>query len=239
MTVTPIENAPSARKAAAPVLTMNGQALWRAVYNAMLFACTDETLPSINVVRFERTKDGVLELMSTDRYRLFFDAVEHRAGSEDGAFAFSLALADCKQLLTVLKGAGRLGDAVLIVEDDRLRVQVNGSEMALRLYTDGEFPKTRGLLLKEEDAQEVTGLALNPKFLSDLGKLKFASGGHNGNPARFSFYGRNKPVMMRFPDGPTILQMTVRLSEPAAKPEPAKSKPEPAASESKPAAKVA
>ncbi|MEV5264754.1 hypothetical protein [Streptomyces werraensis] len=216
MTVTAIESAKSAKaveseKPAAPVLYVDSaEPLWRAVVNATLFASTEETLQVIHAVHFHRDTEGNLNVVSTDRYRMFMDKVEHRAGTDVGEFAFSVSLPDAKQLATVLKGAGKLS-VMLVVEEDRVRVQAGNSEMTLQ-FVAGDFPKYHKLVpARDAEAVATDVIAFNPKFLAALGKLKFARG--TGYMARFRLFGTNKPALVEYAEGPTVLQMPVRLNE--------------------------
>lgn len=220
MTVTDIDPAPSAQ-AGAPVLYLErAEVLFRAVSNAMLFAApASSDVPALSVVRFERDKDGKLTILALDRYRLFMQTVEHRAGSEAGEFAFSLGLDDAKQLATVLKGAGSMGSAMLVVEAERLRVQAGAAEITLRPLIDYSFPDYRKLMPKEDATVGVDAIAFNPRFLADLGKLKHDRAAA-GLPAHFTFFGSGKPALIRFTDGLTLLHMPVPLGP--AQPQPAK-----------------
>ncbi|MFB7917043.1 hypothetical protein [Streptomyces sp. NPDC056061] len=181
--------------------------------NALLFTiAAKENIPALRAVRFERDKDGTLVLVSSDRYRLFNETVEHTLVSGKTEFGFLLAHDDAKRLADLLKGAGRFGQVMLTVEDTRLKVQAGGVEITLG-FEEAAFPKWRKLMPSEDTATDVGAIALNPTFLGHIGKLKLATA---NTPAQLKFYGHNKPVRISFHDGPLVWQMPVVIDSPKA-----------------------
>ncbi|WP_274032636.1 hypothetical protein [Streptomyces sp. MMBL 11-1] len=190
-----------------PVITLpEPQSLYRAVSNALLFTIgAKEHIPALRAVRFERDLDGTLTLVACDRYRLFTETVENTMEGWKGQLQFLLACDDAKRLADVLKGAGRIGEVTLTVDDTRMTVRAGAVDISLGFEQEATFPQWRNLLPKEDDASDVGGIALNPAHLGHISKLKLASGG----PAQFKFYGANKPSQISFNDGPVIWQMPV------------------------------
>lgn len=211
MTVTTLE-IDRAADTSAPVITLRDpQGMFRAVSNALIFTTgIKENIPQLRAVRFERDADGTLVLVSCDRYRLFTETVEHTLDAGKAEFDFSLAFDDAKRLADVLKGAGKIGDVKLTVESTRLKVQTLGVGITLTFEESGDFPKWRKLMPKEDTAADVGTIAFNPVFLGHIGKLKLANA---AAPVQLKFYGHNKPVVMSVSDGPTVLQMPVRIPQ--------------------------
>jgi DNA polymerase III sliding clamp (beta) subunit (PCNA family) len=213
MTATLIESAPSAQ-VVTPVLQVDyAEALFRAVSNALLFAAGKREEPLLQVVRVERDSDGTLRAMSTDRYRYFIQTVEHTYETDPGQFKFSLTLDDAKQVLNLLKTAGPILGAQLALEESRLKVRAGISEITVQAHAEFTFPEHQKVAMRDDAAADIGVIAFNPRFLADLGKLKFDRASAGG-PAHFKFFGPARPVLIRFIGGVTILHMPVKTEEP-------------------------
>lgn len=99
-------------------------------------ASKDDTLPILTAVQFN-VKDGAVELLATDRYRL---AEDHVTGSGVGEVSFLLQGKTIKALDRFL-----VGETVLIsVHENRVRIQTEDA-LYTTTSTDGTYPDLKTL----------------------------------------------------------------------------------------------
>lgn len=209
MTVTTLETPLTAETPAQVVYLEHAEPLWRAMSNALLFTASKTAyLPVLESVCIEQKAGaGKLSVVSTDRYRMFVEDIEHNSNRGEG-FKVLISAADVKQLLPLLKSAGRLGSAMLLVGEKELKVSAGIGEITLS-YVEGDFPDWRKVVVEDFTAEPTGEIAFDPAFLGHLGKLKLDT---KKTPAQFQFNGPLKPALIRFDGGPRIWQMPIRLA---------------------------
>jgi len=150
-------------------------------------ACKDKALIGLNAVQVEGG-GGAFIARATDRYRLIEGSIRTLDGQLDPAL---ISLEDTKRLITLLKAHKghlvsftRLGDA--------LTISALGDAITFTLL-DNNYPAFSELFTKAEgDPVAVEGMAFNPAFMADYGKIA-----GKGEAIKIYFTGENKPMRVR------------------------------------------
>lgn len=183
--------------------------LARAVANCLLFASSDRTTPFLASVKFEYA-DNVLTCASTDRYRLCVEKIQlnvDHTGTDP--FEFMLERDAVASLLTALKTAKR-DPITLTLTGNRVQVTTPQSTLEFRTYTDRDFPPYKALIPTEDARAAQDRIGFNPKFLADLGKVATAD---KAPVVTIEFFGKNKPTLIQYSDGPLIMLMLIRIPD--------------------------
>jgi DNA polymerase III subunit beta len=175
----------------------------------------DDTLPSLTGVRIEWDSTE-LRAVSTDRYRLMVADADMTCGvTVSGEGAVLLHRKDVAELIKVLPKASRFGDSNMVkvtVLGDSVLITADGWSRTLTVL-QGDFPKYRSLIPREDSFAAIETIAVNPKFLGDIAKIP----GERNMPARLRFTDARRP-MVAFITGDngvreyTYLLMPVRLT---------------------------
>jgi DNA polymerase III sliding clamp (beta) subunit (PCNA family) len=186
--------------------------LVRALTNALLFASKDATRPMLRTVKFEF--DGAqLRTVATNSYVLVVEPVEYVAPKEGetalSPFEFLVDRDAAAGMLKTLKAAHRLDPIALGVDTDSYRVTVRTLSTETTYRTDDHtFPKWEQLMPRETDTVEVDEIAYTAEYLALLGKVLTNS---KRSVVRIQLFGKAKPSLAKFVDGPTVLIMPARL----------------------------
>jgi DNA polymerase III sliding clamp (beta) subunit (PCNA family) len=186
--------------------------LVRALNNALLFAGKDATRPALCTVKFEF--DGTeLRTVATNSYVLIVETVEYttpKKGEPPAApFEFLVDRDAAAGMLKTLKAAHRLDPITLYVDTDgdRVTVRTLSTETTYRT-ADSPFPKYRELIPRETDTVEIDEIAYTAEYLALLGKVLT----DGKRPiVNIKLFGKGKPSLVKFIDGPTVLIMPSRL----------------------------
>lgn len=174
----------------APRLVMAAIELRRVIRNALLFACTDTTLPGICAVRFEM-RDKVLTVMATDRYMFSRETPSIYEDQADGVGGFSLSTLDAK----MLAGNANLDSKFLPVtiifpeySDQKVSVLAGHAGEYKFDPVGSEFPTWR-YIGRERRGFYRDEIAFNSTFLGRLAKVQTDDQRANkrGVPVEFTF----------------------------------------------------
>jgi len=168
-------------------LELEGALLLELLEGVSTHACKDKALMGLNAVQIEGG-GGLFIARATDRYRLIEGNIATLAGDLDKAL---ISLEDIKRIITMLKdhkghliSFTRLGDA--------LTISALGDAITFTLL-DNNYPAFSELFTKAEgDPVAVEGMAFNPAFMADYGKIA-----GKGNAIKIYFTGENKPMRVR------------------------------------------
>jgi len=163
---------------------------------AMVAVGIDRTLPTLTGIRIEWSQ-GVVTVVSTDRYRLYrgiYDTSNHgEAGTfDDGAIL--LPASEVKAILSLLpKVNPRIASNVMVaLHGSGYVAGGNGSWNRTCQLMSGEFPKWRTLIEREPDSVENIGF--NPKYLADIAKIPH----DKGQRMVMRFTGSTSPTFMYY-----------------------------------------
>jgi len=121
---------------------VDGDAFAQAVSQVIIAASRDDTLPILTGVRME-IEDGLITLLSTDRYRLALRELQWRPGNPGISTS---ALVKAKTLNEVAKTLGGSGELSLALsENNELIGFESGGRRTTSLLVDGDYPKIRSL----------------------------------------------------------------------------------------------
>ncbi|MFD1213712.1 DNA polymerase III subunit beta [Arthrobacter sp. GCM10027362] len=121
---------------------VDGDAFAQAVSQVIIAASRDDTLPILTGVRME-IEDGLITLLSTDRYRLALRELPWRPGNPNISTS---ALVKAKTLNEVAKTLGGSGELSLALsENSELIGFESGGRRTTSLLVDGDYPKIRSL----------------------------------------------------------------------------------------------
>ena len=159
-------------------LTLKAHALHTVMSDALAFASTDATIPSLNGLRLETVRRGeTLDLIAvaTDRFTL---GVSRADGSGDILPGFNLAASDAKNVVRIAKTVARMQDVrtVDIETDDHTQNVVfvfsSGESVTVR-KSDHEFPRWRQLFPADDAgmADDVSGSGYTPEYLAKFAKV--------------------------------------------------------------------
>lgn len=172
----------------ADTLTITAEALRELLGGAATHAHAGEDLPSLNAVKLW-ADSGKLYAVATDRYRLIEGSVE-----SDGELSETLLrLADIKRIQALVKEKrvdrmpvtlSRVGDLV--------SVAIAGDSLTARVW-EANYPPHAHLMPAGEEIP-VGGIAFNPAFFADYGKIEKLAGAKKSAGVRVSFYGSGKPI---------------------------------------------
>lgn len=168
-------------------IEVEGALLLELLEGVSTHACKDKGLAGLNAVQVEGG-GGLFIARATDRYRLIEGSIRTLDGQLDPAL---ISLEDTKRLITLLKAHKghlisftRLGNA--------LTVSALGDAITFTLL-DNNYPAFSELFTKAEgDPVAVEGMAFNPAFMADYGKIA-----GKGNAIKIYFTGENKPMRVR------------------------------------------
>jgi DNA polymerase III sliding clamp (beta) subunit (PCNA family) len=168
-------------------LELEGALLLELLEGVSTHACKDKALMGLNAVQIEGG-GGLFIARATDRYRLIEGSIGTLAGDLDKAL---ISLEDIKRIITLLKAHKghlisftRLGDA--------LTISALGDAITFTLL-DNNYPAFSELFAKGEgDPVAVEGMAFNPAFMADYGKIA-----GKGEAIKIYFTGENKPMRVR------------------------------------------
>ena len=168
-------------------IEVSGGALLDLLEGVSTHACKDRALMGLNAVQVEGA-GGAFIARATDRYRLIEGTISTLDGELDPSL---ISLDDIKRIITMLKthkghliSLTRLGDA--------LTVSALGDAITFTLL-DNNYPAFSDLFAKAEgDPVAVEGMAFNPAFMADYGKIA-----GKGKPIKIYFTGENKPMRVR------------------------------------------
>jgi DNA polymerase III subunit beta len=121
---------------------VDGDAFAQAIGQVIIAASRDDTLPILTGVRME-IEDGLITLLSTDRYRLALRELPWRPGNPGISTS---ALVKAKTLNEVAKTLGGSGELSLALsENSELIGFESGGRRTTSLLVDGDYPKIRSL----------------------------------------------------------------------------------------------
>jgi DNA polymerase III subunit beta len=121
---------------------VDGDAFAQAISQVIIAASRDDTLPILTGVRME-IEDGLITLLSTDRYRLALRELPWRPGNPGISTS---ALVKAKTLSEVAKTLGGSGELSLALsENSELIGFESGGRRTTSLLVDGDYPKIRSL----------------------------------------------------------------------------------------------
>lgn len=121
---------------------VDGDAFAQAISQVIIAASRDDTLPILTGVRME-IEDGLITLLSTDRYRLALRELSWRPGNPGISTS---ALVKAKTLNEVAKTLGGSGELSLALsENSELIGFESGGRRTTSLLVDGDYPKIRSL----------------------------------------------------------------------------------------------
>ena len=194
-------------------LTLKAHALHTVMSDALAFASTDATIPSLNGLRLETVRRGeTLDLIAvaTDRFTL---GVSRADGSGDILPGFNLAASDAKNVVRIAKTVARMQDVrtVDIETDDHTQNVVfvfsSGESVTVR-KSDHEFPRWRQLFPADDAgmADDVSGIGYTPEYLAKFAKVAASK----RNPMRF-FPRAMKPGVVMIGDDFMGIIMPVKI----------------------------
>jgi DNA polymerase III sliding clamp (beta) subunit (PCNA family) len=193
------DNVEELKQTVVPGFTIPGHTLRDMLTAGLIAVGKDEGLPSLTGVRLEWSETvPELKVVSTDRYRLMVASADmDNVGTFGDDVAVSIHRKDVADLVKALPKLtrGRIPEMVRVtVLGDSVLVEGEGWS---RTFTalQGEFPKYRSLLPREDTYAPVERISFNPKFLGDIAKI----------PGE-----RNMPVTLRFVDERRPMVGTVR-----------------------------
>jgi DNA polymerase III sliding clamp (beta) subunit (PCNA family) len=168
-------------------IELEGGLLLELLEGVSTHAGKDKSLPVLNAVEVEGG-GGLLIARATDRYRLIEGQARALEGSLDKAL---ISLEDTKRIIALAKShksnlvsVNRLGDS--------LTVSSLGDSLTVTLL-EGTFPPTADLFAKSEgEPSAVEGVAFNPAFMADYGKIA-----GKGEGVKIYFTGDSKPMRVR------------------------------------------
>lgn len=164
-----------------------GESLLTLLEGVSTHASKDKSLPTLNAVQLE-SEGGALTARATDRYRL----IEGTLHALDGRLDVSLiSLDDIKRIITLCK-AHKANRVQLSRIGDTLTASSLGDSLTVTLL-GGNYPPVEQLLSdSEKEPVAVDGMAFNPAFMADYGKIAGKGAG-----IKVYFHGEIKPMRVR------------------------------------------
>lgn len=198
--------------------TIQGADMLRMIKNATVFACKDDTLPSICALHVELDGDTVT-VTATDRYVLSQETAAAAEGSADGAGSFLLSTDDAKAMLRV-KGWDSIMPVTVTYDagSGKVTFDLAGGAAGTQVYPTvaGEFPRVRHLL-EIKPADEVPAvIGFNPEYLAKFGKVRVAEWrprSYNATPMVMTMTAPHRPVMVKIGESFRGMIMPVRVTE--------------------------
>ena len=191
---------------------VSATALLSALKNAKLFAALPKAYrTTIQQSEWTFTKNGI-QIVTTDSFALLIEQVEATVPDEMVGQVRHAAVCDMAPLIATLKGRGRHGRAVLLVDDDSLSIgDGNGVNGTLYRFTSaGAFPTWAPLIpdgLFEGGISAMDGpLGLGLSQLKRIGSIEC-----DVAPARFYAIDALKVVGTEIGSTIRVLQMPVRI----------------------------
>lgn len=187
------------------------QALGRAMKNASLFV-GDPLIPAIAAVRLE-VSGSTLEVVATDRYRLFFEKIELPDQTADGCEA----LVDARDVKTVVGLLKNASSATVTIDGPKATFEAGLSTAAVALV-EATFPRWRSLLPTGPEVA-IPYIGFNSAFLADIGRVDTGPKRRSEAPlpVRVGLYGVKKPTLVTWvrsddQPAPTLLLMPYGLA---------------------------
>jgi hypothetical protein len=204
------------------------------VADVVPFACPDEEVPDLFVVRVEW--DGqCLHTYATDRSRLGWsrwepddapfevpaedDLFTNWGAGEPGAWQLNLSLPDAKQLVKMFKLAKKRARVPLMVT----AMTGPGGRLIVERHADSgypavtasfdhrsvDFPGVAALLAKVPAPRPVGEIAFTPRYLADIGRVR------QRGPLQMRFAGPGRMVLMTMGDRFTAAIVPATVESPA------------------------
>ena len=133
---------------------------------------------------------GTIKATASDRYRL----VAGELAGEGELSQTAIRLTDLKNILAAIKSEKVAREITFTRAGDSLSVAIGGTSLNVSIGT-GKFPPYEHLIPSESVAIE--GIAFNPSFMADFGKVPTSNKG--GNMLTMSFSGERKPIKVTIP----------------------------------------
>lgn len=175
------------------ILTFKSHDLKRLLGNAVLFACKDETLPGLCVVRL--AFDGeYLHMVATDRYVLSREPARE-VHVEGERREISIRTADVKAIVRALPTRG-VADVRIESADEGgpVTVALDGHAMTFATDSNGTFPSGWLELSRRPEAAERSEITFNMEYLALFAKVDTGSPKHH--TARFTLSAAMKPTLV-------------------------------------------
>lgn len=176
-------------------------------------ASTDKTLPMLNSVNIDPS--GTVR--ATDRYTLGVSTFTPNENTSSDLYGrtFTLSLADAKTLAKVP------GTPVVSFDDAGATTtpavtfdyRPTGGPVYTFATVEGEYPNLDRLFREVEDAEATETVALNLTYLARFDAKHLRRSRYDNTSGRLTFYGPNKPVLIRFDDHFRGLIVPVRFAE--------------------------
>lgn len=146
-------------------LTINAKVFNDLLTGALVAADTTKAaMPRLGAI-YLNANDDVLQVRSTDRYKMIAASVEVPGAYLDETM---VRVDDVKRILAALKAANNFGEVTLTKVADTVSVAIAGA--SLTIYSGGEkFPPADHLINKA--LSSVERIAFNSKYLADFSKV--------------------------------------------------------------------
>lgn len=175
------------------ILTFKSHDLKRLLGNAALFACKDETLPGLCVVRL--AFDGeYLHMVATDRYVLSWEPAREVL-IEGERHEISLKTADVKAIVRALPARG-IAEVRIESTDDSgpITATFEGHAMTFKADANDTFPRGWLELSRRPEAAERSTISFDMEYLALCAKVDTGSPKHH--TARLTLSADTKPTLV-------------------------------------------
>lgn len=149
-------------------------------------------LPTLAAVYLSAT-GGKIKAVATDRYRLIAGTIATETEAELARSPISLV--DVKNILAAIKACKGAGEITFTRAGDSLSVAIGGTSLTISLVEGGVLPPYEHLIPTELVAVE--GIAFNPSFMADFGKVPTSN--KSGAMLKAQFAGESKPIKVTIP----------------------------------------
>lgn len=172
-------------------LTINAAIFNDLLTGALVAADTSKAaMPRLGAI-YLTANDDVLQVRSTDRYKMIAASVEVPGAYLDETM---IRVEDAKRILAALKAAKNFGEVTLTKVADTLSVAIAGA--SLTIYAGGEkFPPADHLINKP--LSKVDRIGFNSKFLADFSKVP--TNNHKNFTITLEFTGENSLMRVLIP----------------------------------------
>ena len=174
-------------------------------------ASADKTLPLLNSVNID-PRGG--KVRATDRYTLGESTFKPDENTDLPEGTVTISLADAKTLAKV-PGTPVIsyGFSNVHLPTVTFDYRSTGGPSYTFAAVGGEYPNLDRLFSDVADAEPTEAVALNLTYLARFDAKHLKRNRHDNGPGRLTFYGSNKPVLIRFEDHFRGLIVPVRFSE--------------------------